>query len=75
MEYGIYSIQDTMIGFNAPFIMKDDDVAKREYKNYLKNNPNAKDMRLFKLGTFNDESGVIKGIIPVMLEGGVDNGI
>lgn len=72
MEYNIYSIQDTMIGFNAPFIMKNDDIAKREYRNFLNNNPNSKDMRLYRLGKFDDESGEIHAEVPKIIEGGAE---
>lgn len=71
MTYGIYSIQDTLIGFNAPFIMSNDEVAKREYHNYLNNTPNSEDMRLFYLGTFDDTNGKIENVTPVQVEGGL----
>lgn len=70
MLYNIYAIQDVMIGFNAPFIMKNDEIAKREYGNFLKKTDNAKDMRLFKIGVFNDENGTIESITPQIIEGG-----
>lgn len=70
MIYNMYAIQDTMIGFNAPFIMVNEEVAKREYHNFLKKNPNAPDMRLFKVATFDDATGTIVGIIPECIEGG-----
>lgn len=70
MLYNIYAIQDVMIGFNAPFIMKNDEIAKREYANFLKRTDNAKDMRLFKIGVFNDENGTIESITPQIIEGG-----
>lgn len=59
-----------MIGFNAPFIMKNDEIAKREYKNFLEGNKNSEDMRLYKLGTFDDESGEIIAQVPEQIEGG-----
>lgn len=74
MKYNMYSIQDTMIGFNAPFIMINEEVAKREYHNFLKKNPNAPDMRLFKIAEFDDETGVINGLIPEQIEGGGTSG-
>lgn len=74
MIYSMYAIQDTMIGFNAPFIMVNEDVAKREYNNFLKKNPNAPDMRLFKIATFDDATGTIIPIIPECIVGGGNNG-
>lgn len=72
MVYKMYSIQDTMVGFNAPFIMVNEEVAKREYKNFLKANPNAPDMRLFVIGEFDDETGTLTTMVPQCIEGGGD---
>lgn len=66
----MYAIQDVLIGFRAPFVMMSDEVAKREYKNFLEGNPNSKDMRLFKVGTFNEETGEVIAILPELMEGG-----
>lgn len=74
MIYNMYSIQDTMIGFNAPFIMVNEEVTKREYHNFLKANPNAPDMRLFKIATFDDVTGTVSGITPECIEGGLVHG-
>lgn len=72
MIYNLYSIQDVMIGFNAPFIMINEDVAKREYANYLKKTANPTDMRLFKVGTFDDSTGTVLPITPECIIGGGD---
>lgn len=71
----MYAMQDTLIGFNAPFIMVNEQVAKREYSNFLKSPKckNPTDMRLFKVGTFDDVTGTIVGIIPEQIMGGGDN--
>lgn len=74
MKYNIYSIQDVMVGFNAPFIMKNDELALRSYKSFLKDNAYSADMRLFRLGTFDEETGAIEGeAVPVLLQGGIEN--
>lgn len=70
MIYNLYSIQDTLIGFNAPYIQVNEEVAKREYRNFLKKNPNAPDMRLYCIGQFDDETGTLTSQIPVQIEGG-----
>lgn len=70
MVYKLYSIQDTMIGFNAPYIQVNEEVAKREYKNFLKANPNAPDMRLFMIGEFDDETGTLTTMVPTQIMGG-----
>lgn len=73
MTFNLYSVQDTMIGFGTPFIKVNEEVAKRDYKNFLKAEPNSKDMRLFRIGTFNDETGIIEPEAPVIIEGGYQN--
>lgn len=71
MVYNLYTIQDVMIGFNAPFIMKNDEIAKREYRNFLDGNKNSADMRLYRIGTFNDDTGEITPeVTPILIEGG-----
>ena len=72
MIYNMYAVQDVMVGFNAPFIMVNENVAKREYANFLKSQKctNPTDMRLFKVGTFDDATGTIVGIVPEQFVGG-----
>lgn len=70
MKYTLYAVQDTMIGFGTPFIKINEEVAKRDYKNFLQAEPNRKDMRLFKLGEYDDETGIIDPVIPTIIEGG-----
>lgn len=68
MNLNIYAIKDTTIGsFMNPFYLQNDNVAIREFSNIIKYAPvennirrNAKDMQLFKLGEFNEETGEIK---------------
>lgn len=74
MIYTLYSIQDTMVGFNAPFLMVNDNVAKREYANFLKTTKNPTDMRLFKIASFDDATGTIIPLPAIeQLIGGGDN--
>ncbi len=70
MIYDLYSIQDTMVGFNAPFVMVNENVAKREYQNWLKSSKNPEDMRLFKVGTFDDATGTVLPLTPECIMGG-----
>lgn len=70
MIYNLYSVQDTLIGFNAPFIMANDEIAVREYRTFLGKNAHPEDMRLYKIGLFNDENGTIEHIAPVQIQGG-----
>ena len=73
MIWNIYSVQDTMIGFGQPYIKVNEEVAKRDYKNFLKVEPNSADMRLFRVGTFDDSTGTIIPIVPECIEGGQVN--
>ena len=70
MIYDLYAIQDVMVGFNAPFIMVNENVAKREYENWLKHSKNPEDMRLFKVGTFDDATGTVLSLTPECIMGG-----
>ena len=70
MERNLYSVQDVMIGFMNPELMPNDEAAIREYNNFLKATKNPTDMRLFKIGVFNDSTGEIDPITPICLAGG-----
>lgn len=70
MKYNLYAVQDVIIGFGVPFVKCNDQHAIRDYLNDLKSNPHAEDMRLFKVGQFNDETGELEGCIPECLQGG-----
>lgn len=77
MKLKIYSIKDTTIGsFMNPFYLQNDNVAIREFSNVIKYAPaennikrNAKDMELFCLGEFDEESGIIKSEINFLVNG------
>lgn len=74
MIYNLYSVQDTLVGFNAPILMVNEEVAKRTYSDYLKSEKcqHPQDMRLFKIGTFDDVTGTILPIVPEQILGGGD---
>lgn len=74
MKYNLYAIQDTMIGFTLAQVAKNDELALRDYHNFLNATPNAEYMRFYKVGTFDDSTGTVIGINPVCLEGGMNNG-
>ena len=77
MKLNIYAIKDTTIGsYMNPFYLQNDNVAIREFSNIIKYAPvennirrNAKDMQLFKLGEFNEETGEIKSEINFLTAG------
>lgn len=70
MKYNLYAIQDVVIGFGVPFVKCNDQHAIRDYTNDLKTNPHAADMRLFRIGAFNDETGELEPCLPICLQGG-----
>ena len=70
MIFNLYAVQDTMVGFGAPYLKVNEEVAKRDYQNFLKVEPARADMRLFKIGTYDDSTGTILPIIPECIMGG-----
>jgi len=65
MITNVYGIQDTIAGtFNNPFVMMNDGMAKRAFQQ-LTDDPQSSinkapgDYKLFKLGTFDDNSGLL----------------
>lgn len=73
MNVPVFSIQDTMIGFNAPFIMVNEEAAKRAYINAEKKDPDSKDKRLFVIGSFDDETGSLQPVTPYQIMGGIEH--
>lgn len=71
----IYSVYDlVMKSFAPPFVAKNDGVAVRSFLLGAKKLPNINDLRLYRLGTWNDEdlqfpiNPVMTEEIPVNLE-------
>jgi len=61
MKYGLYSIRDVMIGFQSPWVSLNDGTATRTVRNALNKGDieNSKDLQLFKIGIFDDETAEI----------------
>lgn len=66
MITNVYAIKDVKLGYEAPFIRQNDSIAIREFHSAAKfaQSPNRfqecpQDYELWKLGTFNQETGVI----------------
>ena len=77
MKYKLYSVQDVLVGFAQPFIMQNDMLAERAYKDFLSDpkTSHPEDKRLFYIGEFDDETGKIEGVEPKCLQaGGEKNG-
>lgn len=66
MKLKIYSVQDALIGFMQPFYLQSDEAAKRAFANTINAEEasqiktNYKDMSLYRLGEFDDQTGDIK---------------
>ena len=68
MKLILVATKDTMIGaFMAPFVAHNEEEAKRNWGGAIayqstqaKADPSLKDLQLYKLGEFDDESGEIK---------------
>lgn len=61
MEFRIYCIFDYAAEAGSPpFVAVNDAVAVRQYRNLLRESQNANDYKLWLLGTFNDETMIIK---------------
>lgn len=69
MTYQIYAVKDALVAYNTPFILLNEDVAKREFRIMLEHTDEIKrkDLSLWKLGTFEDETGTIVPMIPEMV--------
>lgn len=60
MKYILTIIQDTMVGYSAPRIFKNENVAKREFINAFKDDLNKDYMKIWLIGEFNSETGETK---------------
>ena len=74
MNYGIYAIKDTKVGFMQPFIQVNDAVAVREFTNIVNSgssvvSANYSDMELYKLGSYNQDNGAIVSDVSFVIKG------
>lgn len=69
----IYCIKDTKAGYMNPFYLQNDDIAIRSFKKAANDTqPNSvndylEDKELWKLGTFDERTGIISGHEPEFL--------
>lgn len=75
MKLGVYALKDVKVGFWKPFTQPNDAVAQREFDNLVNASndsfivQNYEDLELYKLGEFDDETGVLKSKVRYMLKG------
>lgn len=74
MICNMYAVKDELSGeFMIPTIIKNDDMAKRQFKTQINTielwRENPSDYSLFKLGTYNDETGIIESHLEKIVGG------
>ena len=71
MKYNIYALHDNLIGYGVPHINVNDDAEMRDFRNAMDNDPNAGDKQLYKIGTWDSDTGEMKSLkfIEKLLEG------
>lgn len=74
MKQKIYSIFDKVAEvFNQPFFMQNENMARRAYLNLAQDDTttigmNHNDFVLFEIGEFNDQTGIIESVPPVVVD-------
>lgn len=72
MKMKMYSIKDELNGYTTPIPIPGDDIAKRYFKEQVYTNPTIKntkeDFSIWRMGTFNTETGEYENEEPVLLE-------
>lgn len=74
MINGVFAIKDKKSCFWKPFCQPNDLVARREFDNMVNSSnefmqQNYADMDLYKLGTYDDETGVIESKVEFVCSG------
>lgn len=67
MKYDVYSVRDALVGFGFPVPMDNDAVAVRNFGETHKNVGSPEDFSLWKIGSFDTETGTIVSDLPSML--------
>lgn len=71
----MYTIYDSVAEiFNRPFVDHNDASATRAFERSLESNPNKNDYSLYRIGTYDDESGMVTpSMTPVKVRSGFDS--
>lgn len=74
MKLEFYCVKDELANeFLLPGLFKDENLAKRSFKTEINTNPlwkdNSSDFSLFRLGTFDNETGEIKSHVEKIIGG------
>lgn len=68
----MYVVRDTMAGYKEPSLFPNDEVAERDFAISFKEHPLKDYYQLWKVGTYDTESGTVIGIEPELRMKGVD---
>lgn len=75
MKVGVYSVKDTKVAFATPFYSHSDETAIRSFTEAVNSEtPNAvkqfvEDKQLYRLGYFDDDTGVITSDVAFLVNG------
>lgn len=74
MNYGLYAIKDTLVGFLQPFIQPNDATATREFANMVNKSQSAvsvnyQNMELYKLGSYDSDTGIVISDVQYLVKG------
>lgn len=76
MIVSMFSVRDLQSGFNQPWIDKNDECAIRGFSYSMKSNDimgfRPSDFQLFKVGTFDMETGAVDSCLPKLIVKGED---
>ncbi len=71
MKLNLYNAQDVLIGFgSSPWGAETDEIAIRNYLDFLSSARHPEDMRLFRVGSIDTETGEISPETPKCIQGG-----
>ena len=77
MKQPVFSIQDILVGFHAPMVAANEMAMKRDFTEWCMNKSENQraDLRLFKIGDFDDQKGTIEAIdVPELILAGYEVG-
>lgn len=74
MIYNVYCIKDTKVGFLSPYLQPNDAVAIRDFTTVINNEGtgvsiNYTDMELYKIGTFDLNTGILTSDVHYLIKG------
>lgn len=73
MRYCLYAVEDVCAGYGDPVTVVKEELAKREFLNRCKKSMNPEDLRLYRLGSYETETGEIFPEKPELILKGVAN--